>query len=95
MDLRQGDYGMSVVRCIYRDDAPNFPATDQHPDAVRYGPIELAGNIVVFVDAIGGEPSIEEIDAALNPPQPPEPTLAERLAAAGWTPADLRAALGI
>lgn len=41
---------------------PNFPATDQHPDAKRY---MVAGYVV---DAVGGEPTEAEVEAHLNPP---------------------------
>ena len=59
---------MSTIRVIYGRE-PNFPATDQHPDAVRY---KIGAR---WVDAIGGKPSAAEIDAVLNPPQPaPEDT---------------------
>lgn len=51
---------MSVIRCIYSE-APKFPATDQHPNAVRY---QVGGR---FVDAIGGQPTQAEIDAVLAP----------------------------
>ena len=51
---------MSTIRCIYTS-APKFPATDQHPDAVRY---QVGG---LFVDAIGGEPTLAEVDAILSP----------------------------
>lgn len=50
-----------TIRCMYRAE-PNFPATDQHPDCERYF---VAG---WFVDAIGGEPTPEEVDAVVNPP---------------------------
>lgn len=50
---------MSTIRCIYVV-APNFPATDQHPDAVRYQVGAL------FVDAIGGQPTLAEIEAVLG-----------------------------
>jgi protein-disulfide isomerase-like protein with CxxC motif len=50
---------MSQIRCIYRSQ-PNFPATDQHPDAVRYQVGAL------FVDAIGGQPTQAEVDAVLG-----------------------------
>lgn len=51
---------MSTIRCIYTV-APNFPATDQHPNAVRY----QIGNL--FVDAIGGQPTQQEIDDVVSP----------------------------
>lgn len=51
-----------MIRCVY-ETAPNFPATDQHPDAARY---EVGSYIV---DAVGGEPSLDEVQAFLNPPQ--------------------------
>lgn len=52
---------MSTIRCIYEQE-PSFPATDQHPDAVRY---EVGG---FWVDAIGGRPTEGEVQAILNPP---------------------------
>jgi hypothetical protein len=52
---------MSTIRCVYSRE-PNFPATDQHPDAVRY----TVGQYVV--DAIGGEPTAAEVAAFLAPP---------------------------
>jgi len=54
---------MTQIRCIYSEE-PKFPATDQHPDAVRY---QVGAN---WVDAIGGEPTQAEIDAVLAPPIP-------------------------
>lgn len=63
---------MSTIRCVYSEE-PNFPATDQHPDAVRY----TVGEHIV--DAIGGEPTPQEIDTVLNPPVAQEPTLADIL----------------
>ncbi len=53
---------MSTIRCIYTAD-PGFPATDQHPSAVRY----KVGSYIV--DAIGGQPTQTDVDAVLNPPQ--------------------------
>lgn len=44
---------------------PNFPATDQHPDAVRY----LVG--LYYVDATDGEPTAEDVAAFLRPPVKP------------------------
>ena len=64
---------MSAIRIIYEQE-PSFPATDQHPSAVRY----LLG--ARYVDAIGGEPTQAEIDAVLSPPKPPrEQSAAERV----------------
>lgn len=65
---------MSQIRCIYfpvdgKPHQPPFDATDQHPKAVRY----LVGDY--YVDAIDGEPSAEELYAALNPPPPPKTAL--------------------
>ena len=37
-----------TIRCVYHGGEPSFPATDQHPDAVRYF---IAPYVV---DAIGG-----------------------------------------
>lgn len=59
---------MSQIRCIYHGAAPPFPPTDQHPDAVRYR-IEIADKDY-FVDAVGGEPPIEHVEAALQSPVP-------------------------
>lgn len=78
---------MSTIRCIYKCE-PTFPATDQHPDAVRY----KVG--AVWVDALDGEPTQQEIDAVLNPAPAAEPPseikqLADMLAGKGViTPAD-------
>jgi hypothetical protein len=66
---------MSTIRVVYSQE-PSFPATDQHPDAVRY---QVDG---YFVDAIGGAPSVEEVQAVLSPaPEPASPTLADLQAA--------------
>lgn len=54
---------MSTIRCVYERE-PNFPAADQHPAAVRY---TVAG---YMVDALGGEPTAEEVKAFLAPPVP-------------------------
>lgn len=63
---------MSTIRCIYQQQ-PKFPATDQHPAAVRY---QVGG---LFVDAIGGQPTQAEIDAVLNPTAiPPAGGFADR-----------------
>lgn len=67
---------MRQIRCFYEID-PGFPATDQHPDAARY-PINVG--VFRFVDAVGGEPTAEEIAAVLAPPAV-ELTPAEKLAA--------------
>jgi len=67
---------MSTIRTIYHPvngaaKAPTFPATDQHPDAVRY----LVGNY--YVDAIGGAPTQAEVDAVLQASVPAARTKAE------------------
>jgi len=49
-----------MIRVIYEQE-PKFPATDQHPDAVRY----KIGSL--WVDAMGGKPTQAEVDAILNP----------------------------
>lgn len=59
---------MSSIRCVYST-PPKFPATDQHPDAVRY---TVAGHVV---DAIGGEPTPAEVAAFLAPPVPASVTM--------------------
>lgn len=90
---------MSDIRCIYHGAPPNFPAMDQHPDAVRYGPITCNGE-QFYIDAIGGEPTTDEIAAILNPVVPADPApaspddVAARVAATlGVSLNDLKAAL--
>jgi hypothetical protein len=56
-----------TIRCIYQTSPPDFPATDQHPDAVRYGPLTPSKGGIVYVDAIGGQPTVAELDAILSP----------------------------
>jgi len=58
---------MSTLLYVRMDDAPPWPATDQHPDAMRYQ-FDVDGR-TVWVDAIGDAPSADEVRAALNPPQ--------------------------
>jgi hypothetical protein len=52
---------MSLIRCVYTSE-PVFPATDQHPDAVRY-------HVDIYVvDAIGTPaPTLAEVQAFLHP----------------------------
>lgn len=50
-----------TIRCIYHDQEPSFPATAQHPDAVRYKIGEQ------WVDAVGGKPTQADVDAILTP----------------------------
>ncbi len=58
-----------MIRCVY-DREPTFPATDQHPDAVRY---QLGGR---WVDAVGGQPTLAELQAILTPTQDTRAVLA-------------------
>ena len=52
------------IRAVY-DQAPPFPASDQHPEAVRY---QVSGR---WVDAVGGQPTPAEVNALLaGPPMP-------------------------
>lgn len=53
-----------TIRVIY-EIAPPFPATDQHPDAVRY---QIGG---YWVDAIGGEPTLSDVEEFLTPQESP------------------------
>ncbi len=76
---------MSIIRVIYEKE-PNFPATDQHPDAVRYNVGEWV------VDAIGGEPTMAEIQAILKPPKVVL-TTREKLADIGITAEELKTEL--
>jgi hypothetical protein len=43
-----------MIRVIYSEE-PNFPPSDQHPDAQRYKIAEM------WVDAIGAAPTEEEV----------------------------------
>lgn len=75
---------MSAIRVIYHPNSdgsrrdPGFPASDQHPDAVRY-PFDHPTKGLLNVDAIGGAPSLAEVDAVFNPPQQPEQSPVEKL----------------
>ena len=84
---------MSEIRCIYHGAAPNFPATNQHPDARRYGPVIIEG-VVCFVDAIGA-PTFDEIKALITPAPPVELSPEQKLAAAGLSVAELKALLAL
>jgi len=77
---------MSTIRTLYEKE-PNFSATDQHPDAVRY----KVGKWTV--DAIGGEPTPAEILAVMNPPVRVRTPLEKLEAALGITVAELKAEL--
>lgn len=57
-----------MIRGIWQNAAPPFPPVDQHPDARRFGPITLSDGSIVFVDAVGDQPTIAEIEAASPPP---------------------------
>lgn len=50
---------MTDIRCVYTAE-PSFPAIDQHPDAVRY----VVGDY--WVDALGGQPTLDAIKALLG-----------------------------
>jgi hypothetical protein len=50
---------MTIIRVIYEEE-PDFPPTVHHPDAVRYQVGEY------WVDAVGGEPAVGQIDADLG-----------------------------
>lgn len=78
-----------MIRCVYEGAAPNFPASDQHPDAVRYGPFTIDG-VTYFADALGGAPTEDDIRAVLNPP-PAELSVDQKLANAGLTREDILA----
>lgn len=52
-----------MIRVVYSVE-PKFPATDQHPDAIRY----VIGEW--WVDAIGAEPTSDELTAFLTPTAP-------------------------
>ena len=63
-----------MIRVVYHTAAPQFPATDQHPDAVRY---KIGAYIV---DAIGGPPTPEEVQAFIAPPTVKPTTLEDVVA---------------
>lgn len=62
---------MSTIRCIYFPDsdgkrtAPDFPAADQHPQAVRYA-FDHPTRGALNVDAIGAAPTLAEVNATLG-----------------------------
>lgn len=80
---------MTTIRTVYFGAPPDFPATDQHPDAVRYGPFTVGGK-TCFADCIGGEPTVEDLQAVIDPP-PVELTVDQKLANAGLTREDILA----
>ena len=53
---------MSDIKAVYLNQAPDFPASIQHPDAIRYKVGEY------WVDAVGGEPTAKEVADLLDPP---------------------------
>lgn len=77
---------MSAIRCVYSEE-PKFPATDQHPDAIRY---QVGGK---WVDAIGGAPTQADIDAVLNPSTALKTTPVDEIIADPAQLAALKAAL--
>ena len=50
---------MATIRVIYSEE-PTFPATDNHPEAVRY---QISG---MWVDALDGAPTAEDVQAYLD-----------------------------
>lgn len=84
----------ATIRCVYPTATPQFPATDQHPSAVRYTVASAFLGRDVLVDAVGGQPTTEQVDAVLNPPVPTK-TPAEKLAASGLTVDELKQLLGL
>lgn len=68
---------MSTIRVVYEQE-PNFPAADQHPDAVRHRIV--AGGREYVVDAVGGAPTEAEVLAVLSPPEVPKTDPVEKLA---------------
>ena len=70
--------------CAVYEREPEFPASDQHPDAKRY----VIGRWVV--DATGGCPTDQEVDATVHPPKAAS---GDRLAELEAQLASLRSAL--
>lgn len=58
----------TTIRVIYQV-APNFPATDQHPAAVRYS-VDVDGTTWV-VDAVGDAPTPDDVRPFLVAPASP------------------------
>lgn len=59
---------MSTIRIIYSDHEPNFPATDQHPDAKRYYVMKDGSIVAAPLRGIPGT----EIPASANDQLPEE-----------------------
>ena len=76
------------IRAVYSAQ-PTFPATDQHPNAVRY---QVGAR---WVDAVGGEPTAQEVETAMVPLVYRDGlAIDQRLRTTNATPAELwRAAL--
>lgn len=76
---------MSAIRCIYFPAAdgarvaPPFPATDQHPQAVRYA-FDHPTRGALNVDAVGGAPTLAEVNVTLGLDAPAQ-AVAQRVAA--------------
>lgn len=58
---------MSQIKAIYYPQPPAFLPSMQHPDAQRFT-IAHPTRGQIYVDAVGGEPTMDEIDAVFNPP---------------------------
>jgi hypothetical protein len=76
---------MSQIRCVYHPatdgtrTVPNFPATDQHPAAVRYA-FDHPTRGALNVDAVGGAPTLAEVNVLLGLDAPAQ-AVAQRIAA--------------
>lgn len=68
---------MSDIIVVWHGEEPPTPATNQHPDAVRY---KIRDN---YVDAIGGKPTEKELDLYLNPPPTAEQIARESALSSG------------
>jgi hypothetical protein len=55
-----------MIRCVYEVKEPNFPATDNHPQAVRYH-FNISG-VDYWVDAVGTPPTLQEVTDFVSPP---------------------------
>lgn len=64
-----------MIRCIYTQQ-PDFPATDQHPDAKRS--VVKLGDVTYWVDALGPAPTWQDVARIVAPSQPVPQEISDR-----------------
>ena len=79
----------------YKIDTPNryfnsLIFSKQNPDKSLFG---LNGEL--YIEGCANQAEADALIAAHNPPEPTEPTVAEKLASVGLSISDLKAALGL